>query len=246
MGFTIVNKFESKSKHLRRFGISLLNLKKHRYFDGVPAISWSQCGEDLILDTLIGGKTNGFYIDLGAHDPVVISVTKRFYDRGWSGINVEANPQRYRKLNETRNRDVNLNYAISNEEGHTTLFLMSSSAMSTTVSSIAEKLEAEGRTKIVDTLEIESRTLRMIFDQHVVGSVDFLNIDIEGQDLAALESLDFGTLERKKWPTWISLENVMPLSATLKLSSVEFLNNIGYEIYCVLPHVVILKNTKTD
>jgi FkbM family methyltransferase len=207
----------------------------------IPRISWSQSGEDLVLDSLLSGIDKGFFIDLGAHDPVVISVTKLFYDRGWNGINVEANPYRYEELVKFRTRDINLNYAISNEEGFATLYLMSSSSMSTTKSSIAKKLEAEGRTKIVETLNIESKTLRKIFDEFVSKSVNFMNIDIEGQDLAALESLEFQTLEKCKWPEIISLENTLPLSNTLELSSVTYLLNIGYEIYCVLPHVVILK-----
>jgi len=34
-------------------------------------------------------ELGGFYIDIGAFDPIYISVTKAFSMRGWKGINVE-------------------------------------------------------------------------------------------------------------------------------------------------------------
>ena len=52
-------------------------------------ISYAQNQEDVMLARALAGTTNGFYIDVGAHDPVIDSVTKMFYDRGGRGINVE-------------------------------------------------------------------------------------------------------------------------------------------------------------
>ena len=37
----------------------------------------------------VPARAPGFYVDVGAHDPVQDSVTKLFYDRGWRGVNVE-------------------------------------------------------------------------------------------------------------------------------------------------------------
>ena len=53
--------------------------------------SFSQKGEDLIIERIIGNKEKGFYIDIGAHNPNVFNNTKRFYVKGWSGINIEPN-----------------------------------------------------------------------------------------------------------------------------------------------------------
>jgi hypothetical protein len=38
-------------------------------------------------------KSDGFYVNVGAGDPVEMSVTKWFHDLGWSGIIVEPNPR---------------------------------------------------------------------------------------------------------------------------------------------------------
>lgn len=52
-------------------------------------ISYSQNFEDIILWRALKNIENGFYIDVGANDPVVHSVTKLFYENGWRGINCE-------------------------------------------------------------------------------------------------------------------------------------------------------------
>ena len=54
--------------------------------------SYSQFYEDLILFCIFYEVKNGFYIDVGANDPNIISVTKAFYLRGWYGINIEPLP----------------------------------------------------------------------------------------------------------------------------------------------------------
>src|SRR3989344_293995 len=69
--------------------------------------SYSQQGEDLIIDKLLVGKKKGFYVDVGAHDPVRFSNTKRFYDKGWSGINIDPNPWLIKKFQKQRDRDIN-------------------------------------------------------------------------------------------------------------------------------------------
>lgn len=52
-------------------------------------ISYAQNLEDVILFRALKGVEQGFYIDAGAQDPEIDSVTKAFYERGWRGINIE-------------------------------------------------------------------------------------------------------------------------------------------------------------
>ena len=52
-------------------------------------VSYAQNHEDVLLRRVFPDEPNGFYIDVGANDPVRDSVTKHFYDRGWHGINIE-------------------------------------------------------------------------------------------------------------------------------------------------------------
>ena len=51
--------------------------------------SFSQEGEDLILQRYFEGKTKGFFVDIGAHHPIRFSNTYHFYRRGWRGMVVQ-------------------------------------------------------------------------------------------------------------------------------------------------------------
>ena len=80
-------------------------------------ISYAQNFEDVVLDRVFKNVRQGSYIDVGAYDPVEDSVTKTFYDRGWSGINVEPVKTLYQKLVHQRPRDQNMNVAVGRHAG---------------------------------------------------------------------------------------------------------------------------------
>ena len=224
----------------KRFWKVQLNSLKYRLYDGTPKYSWSQSAEDIVLFSLLGGKKNGFYIDLGAHDPTVISVTKLFYDLGWKGINVEANPHKFKVIDQVRTRDINLNYAVGKKKNYK-LFVMSASSMSTVNMKALQKLRSEGRTKVVESVSVKGIRLEEILKVYCKEPIDFLNIDIEGQDYEALKSANFESLKIDFWPLWISVENQMPIKNTLRMNSVNYLISLGYVVYCILPHVAILR-----
>src|SRR5713101_373530 len=73
--------------------------------------SYAQNFEDVMLHRALADVEHGFYVDVGAGDPVIDSVTKAFYDRGWHGINIEPDRGYFAKLKAPRPRDVNLNGA---------------------------------------------------------------------------------------------------------------------------------------
>ncbi len=78
--------------------------------------SFSQYQEDIVLFCVFYDIENGFYIDVGANDPVKMSVTKSFYLRGWNGINIEPLPNKYELLLNDRKRDINLNFGVGKEK----------------------------------------------------------------------------------------------------------------------------------
>jgi hypothetical protein len=85
-------------------------------------ISYAQNFEDVLLWRALGHIANGFYIDAGANDPVDHSVTKAFYDAGWSGINIEPLPALHQAFVAQRPRDINLALAAGAADGSLTLF----------------------------------------------------------------------------------------------------------------------------
>jgi hypothetical protein len=72
-------------------------------FDHAVSISWSQGGEDLALLSLLGMEL-GSYLDIGSHHPSRFSVTRHLYQRGWSGVNVEANSALIPEFNKKEKR----------------------------------------------------------------------------------------------------------------------------------------------
>ena len=77
--------------------------------------SFSQNFEVVYIYRAFRDVDQGFYIDAGAFDPVVDSVTKMLYDLGWSGINLEPGPS-FSTLT-SRTRDINLPYALASCDG---------------------------------------------------------------------------------------------------------------------------------
>lgn len=82
-------------------------------------ISYSQHGDDFMIlnicELLKIEKPN--WLDIGAHHPVNISNTALLYDRGFRGVNVEANPKLIEAFKVMRPEDVNICTGVGIEEG---------------------------------------------------------------------------------------------------------------------------------
>ena len=89
--------------------------------------SYSQCGEDLIVkfifDSLSIAKPS--YIDIGAHDPFLISNTALFHELGSRGINIDPDDNLLEKIKAVRPEDINLNIGVGPEKSTMDLYIMS-------------------------------------------------------------------------------------------------------------------------
>lgn len=153
--------------------------------------SYSQCQEDLILATLLSNVSKGFYIDIGAYDPIRFSNTRRFYQRGWSGINVEPNLFQYARFKKFRSRDINLNIGVSNKRANMYYYKMNPTTLSTFSARKAEEYQRKGyvleEKRIVPILP-----LNLIFRKYVKKKVvHFMTIDVEGFDMEVLRGNDW-------------------------------------------------------
>jgi len=74
-------------------------------------ISYAQNREDILLWRALFDIEEGFYVDVGAQDPTLDSVTRAFYDRGWRGINIEPVTGYFDKLCVERPKDLTLQSA---------------------------------------------------------------------------------------------------------------------------------------
>lgn len=147
-------------------------------------ISYAQNGEDVVLGRLFKNQLFGRYIDIGAADPVIDSVTKHFYDLGWRGVNVEPDPRFAARLEDARPGDVNLRVAVSARAGKAALHVATDShqGLSTLDSDDADRILGTHQTII----EVATITLEMLFEQCADGPVDFLKVDVEGHEREVL------------------------------------------------------------
>ncbi len=181
--------------------------------------SYSQFNEDIFIDYLLN-KERGVYIDVGANDPNFNNNTKRFYLKGWTGINIEPNFYIYDKLLKFRANDMNLNIAVSKTKGEIKIYHMGyDSTLSTLNYDIAKEVSAKLKLPILEA-EILAFPLRDIFNKYLNGrEIDFLSVDAEGYDLSVIESNDWNRYR----PTLLMVESCNQYTEIL-----EFMDSIDY------------------
>jgi FkbM family methyltransferase len=159
-------------------------------------ISYAQNFEDIMLWRALKHVEKGFYIDVGANDPILDSVTLAFYERGWRGINIEPMRQYFDRLCTERPEDITLPVAVSDSKGELTFFDIPDTGLSTIDATIAHAHIAAGRNVIEQSVPVVP--LADICAEHVHGPVHFLKIDVEGLEGAVLRGMDF-----HRWRPWI-------------------------------------------
>jgi FkbM family methyltransferase len=152
-------------------------------------ISYAQNHEDVMLYRALREVKPGFYIDVGAQDPIIDSVTKAFYERGWRGINIEPNEEYFHKLEDDRPHDVNLLTAVGREPSVIPFYNVARTGLSTTNEVYARRHEEAGYD--VNLKTVRCTTLDRICTDRSVDTVHFLKIDVEGSERAVLEGFSF-------------------------------------------------------
>jgi FkbM family methyltransferase len=176
----------------------------------MPFISYAQNYEDVVLWRALGDVERGFYVDVGAADPDEDSVTRAFYDRGWSGINIEPLDGYFDKLKQARPRDTNLKVAVGREAAVRTLHAIAGSGLSTFDARIAARHQAEGW-KTCDTI-VPVLPLAKILEDCAPSTVHFLKIDVEGAELEVLEGMNLGRVR-----PWIILVEAVEPNSTVNV-----------------------------
>jgi FkbM family methyltransferase len=158
---------------------------------GFPA--FSQEGEDLVLARLLGvdgGRARGFYVDVGAHDPERYSNTFLFYQRGWRGLNIDPAPGIRAKFVAARPRDITLEMAVSDNAGEIEYAIFNEPALNGCDVAMASLRDGRNGHRIIQKTRVQARRLDSILDEYLPPATEivFLNVDVEGHDLAVLRS----------------------------------------------------------
>ena len=156
--------------------------------DARPMISYAQNLEDVVLDRALHAPS-GFYVDVGAASPSTASVTRHFYELGWSGINIEPLPEYVSELRLARPRDWTIEAVAGASPGQSSFHVVESDQdLSTFDPRRVEQMRAEG----IRTNErlIEMVTLNDVLEQAQPMAIDFLKIDAEGTEREVLLGID--------------------------------------------------------
>jgi FkbM family methyltransferase len=144
-------------------------------------ISYAQNFEDVVLNRVFHDVACGRYIDIGGYDPEIDSVTKHFYDRGWSGLNVEPVERFHRKFLAARPRDTNLNVAVGAAVGTVEFHELGDTGLATYRetfdAALVAALGCERRSSTVPLTTLAEITARL--DDR---PIDFLKVDVEGAE----------------------------------------------------------------
>ena len=203
----------------------------------LPRTYYSELGEDILLQPYCS-KKRGFYVDIGAYHPKKISVTYLFYQRGWRGINIEPNPHLIKAFNRMRKRDINLNIGISDKAGKLDYYSYGKDDSNNTFSPIQEWAPKE-------IMKIKVDTLNNVLDNHLPKGmeIDFLTIDVEGQEFNILQSLNYD----KYAPKLILVEDLgyydknKDFMAFRDTALYKFLNKKGYIVVAKTWYTILFK-----
>ncbi len=156
-------------------------------------ISYSQCGEDLILQYLVRllKIDQVRYLDIGAHHPTYLSNTYLFYENGANGVCVEPDPSLFSEFPKKRPRDVHLNCGVGIQSGKADFYVMSTSTLNTFSKDEAERYQSYGHQRILKVIPMAVHTVNEIIEQHFEKCPNLVSLDVEGLDYAIMQHFDF-------------------------------------------------------
>jgi len=156
--------------------------------------SVSQLGQDLWVLEKTNFKRNGFFVEFGATDGVLLSnsylLEKEF---GWSGICAEPNPKFYKKLQTTRDCTVS-NECIGAITGEKVNFVFAQEygGMQKHMDDDSHKDKRQAYLEQGQEMELETISLHDFLVKHnAPKEIDYLSIDTEGSEYEILKSFPF-------------------------------------------------------
>lgn len=187
-----------------------------------PMISYSANFEDVILARLFRGQTAGFYVDVGAHDPLGCNNTRHFYELGWRGINIEPTST-FARFPIHRPRDINLKVAASDRCGEATFEEVPDLPAISQLKAGSDVVPLPGMAR--KSISVETQTLAAILGQYAPACIDFISIDVEGHEKRVLAGNDW----KRFRPRAFVIEATLPFTTTLCHHAWEpILLNAGY------------------
>jgi FkbM family methyltransferase len=163
---------------------------------------YSQNGEDYLLWSFFGGKSAGFYVDIGAFDGIHFSNTYTFEQMGWHGICVEPNPEIFPICRVNRPGAICLPEACTGEPDQQKMkfFVEDLGLLSTAIINEERLVDIEQRYRKrsleftgMKEIQVTAHTFNEMLEQYGPKDkkIDFVSLDTEGNEIDILQSIDF-------------------------------------------------------
>lgn len=179
-------------------GVQLINLL--RSLPRWPKESFSQKAEDLLIPKLLG-KSKGRYLDIGSYHPVIYSNTHKLFKAGWNGVNVDMSEETISAFRRFRPKDNNVCAALGDKTEQRTGFFMENgkkSPLNTLCKDTAKEWASTfGKNILKRPVSVFSLDDLFVKIDENPGSIEFLNIDIEGLDWTVLKQWPFSNARPK-------------------------------------------------
>ena len=199
--------------------------------------SYAQEGEDLVVDRMMDGCNDGFYVDVGCHHPFRFSNTYLFYRKGWRGICIDALPGTAALFRRWRPRDQVLETGVGEEKATLTYHMFNEPALNTFDPAVVARHDGLRSYRVTGTRQVPVEPLAAILGRlGVERRIDFMSVDVEGFDLSVLRSNDW----RKYRPKMIIAECAAATLDELQGDPVKvFLHERGYQVHAKTGRSVI-------
>jgi FkbM family methyltransferase len=151
----------------------------------------SQLGQEVFVLATLGLKSNGYFVEFGATNGVLLSntyVLEKYF--GWTGICAEPARKWHKELE--RNRSCEIDFRCVYSSNGRILFKETNFAELSTISHFESgDLHSEYR-QSGSYYEVETVTLKDLLSQHKAPqNIDYISIDTEGSELEILKNFDF-------------------------------------------------------
>lgn len=169
-------------------------------------VSFAQNFEDIVLWRALRDVRWGRYLDVGAQDPVVDSVSQSFYREGWRGISAEPNPAYAQALRDDRPDEEVVEAAVGSASEPITFFVVPNTGLSTSDAALAETYRQQDHA--VHSVTVPVVPLSDLLARFAGAELHWLKIDVEGMERDVLES--WGEAVVRPWI--VVIESIDPVT----------------------------------
>ncbi len=214
---------------LRRKGLEIVPIE----YEVQKYDSFSQEGEDRIVKELLqcekivtGDVT---YLDIGCNDPIALNNTfllSKSFDVK-KGVLVEPNTKISQQIANVRPNDIVINKGVGVVAGELSYYDFGDNNVLNTCSESEKDFIIKQGFPLLNTTEIEIVPINdLLYEYFPDGRLDFLSIDIEGQDEEIVKSIDYDFIR----PALICMETAVYKGGKINsmLELVEFFKSRDY------------------